>query len=413
LKPLLPYPLFPFTLIVIVLCTLFNARQVQAQSGIELENVGATVQFGEQIIFDATVKSSIPIQSAMITIFDDSQGLRLVQPLSVQPDGHVQFILDTTQTIIRPFSELHWSYQFTFSDGSTSEKGVFSVRYADDRFTWQTLESGSLRVHWYNGDLNFGHEVLDTIQSGLSSVSRLVAVDLAQPIEFYIYANAIDLRGTLTDEDNHWIAGHADPALGVVMVAITPGPEQKIVMEQRIPHELMHVMMARAVGARYQNTPAWLREGTAALAEIYPNPDYDRVLTDAVASGHLIALQDLCASFPADTGQAFLAYAESRSFTNYLHETFGSSGLLKLASSYADGVDCERGAQLALGISLSTLETRWHASALGQTSLLPALQNLTPYLVLLCLVLIVPLLGILTTRRKKGSQNESKADVRK
>ena len=189
------------------------------------------------------------------------------------------------------------------------------------------------------------------------------------------------------------------------MVVIEPGPEQTILMEQRIPHELMHVMLFRAVGAGYRNIPAWLSEGTATLVELYPNADYDRVLADAAQGNRLIPLSNLCGSFPADTGQAFLAYAESRSFTNYLHETYGSSGLLKLATSYADGVECRRGLELAFGVSLSSLENRWRAAKLGETPILPALQNLAPYLVLLCIVIGIPFISIMITMRKKGSQN--------
>jgi hypothetical protein len=250
---------------------------------------------------------------------------------------------------------------------------------------------------------------MDTVQAGLVSVSRLVAVDLAQPIEFYIYANSDDLRATLGENASQWIAGHADPALGVVMVIIEPGAEQNILMEQRIPHELMHVMLYRSVGAGYRNIPAWLSEGTATLAEIYPNADYDRVLLDAAENNGLIPLSSLCGPFPADTGQAFLAYAESRSFTNYLHQTYGSTGLLKLASSYADGVDCARGPELAFDVSLSNLENRWRAARLGQTPILPALQNLTPYLVLLCIVLGIPFISIMITMRGKGNRNGSDA----
>jgi hypothetical protein len=146
---------------------------------------------------------------------------------------------------------------------------------------------------------------------------------------------------------------------------------------------------------------------------MYPNPDYDRVLADAAASNDLIPIADLCASFPADTGQAFLAYAESRSFTNYLHETFGSSGLLRLASLYADGIDCKSGIEQAFGTSLSLLEARWHSAAFGKNSILPALQNMIPYLVLLFLVLIVPFIGILTTGRKKGNAHEPETYVGK
>ncbi|HSB65147.1 MAG TPA: hypothetical protein VLD65_01130, partial [Anaerolineales bacterium] len=111
-------------------------------------------------------------------------------------------------------------------------------------------------------------------------------------------------------------------------------------------------------------------------------------------------------SFPADGGQAFLAYAESRSFTNYLYHTYGSTGLLSLIASYASGVDCERGPERAFGSPLSNLEMSWRSSVLGQNTVLPALQSLSPYLVLLCLILIVPFIAILMTLRKKGSPNE-------
>jgi hypothetical protein len=398
-------------LAIIFLSTLFSAHSTQAQSGIELDNVGATVDFGEQITFVAVIKSSVSIQNASILIFDEAQGTSYKEPLDIQSDGRTEFHFNTKQNVLRPFTNLKWNYQFTLSDGSTTQSESYSVRYVDNRFQWQTLESGNLRVNWYGGDSNFGQAALNTVQSGLGSVSNLIAVDLAQPIEFFIYANADDLRATLSSSSQDWIAGHADPALGVVMVVIEPGAGQNITMEQRIPHELMHVMLYRAVGAGYYHIPAWLNEGTATLAEMYPNADYDRVLKDAAASNDLIPLNTLCASFPADMGQAFLAYAESRSFTSYLHQTYGSSGLLKLATSYADGVDCDRGTELAFGLPLPSLEAKWRSSILGQNAWLPALQNMTPYLVLLCVVLIFPFIGIVGTLRKKGKRNEPETFV--
>jgi len=392
---------------------LFNARHAYAQSGIELENVGATVRFGEQITFVATIKAPVPIQSVSIVISDESQNNTHVEPLNLGADGHTEFRLDTKQNILRPFTNVKWNYQFTLPDGSVVQSESFFVRYADNRFNWQTLERGNLRVNWYNGDASFAQAALDAAQAGLGSISRSMTLDLAQPVEIFIYANADDLRGTLVLGGEDWVAGHADPALGVVMVAIEPGAEQGITMEQRIPHELMHVILYRSIGAGYKNIPAWLREGTATLAEIYPNVDYDRALADAAINNDLIPLKDLCVSFPSDTGQAFLAYAESRSFTNYLHDTYGSTGLLKLVSSYADGVDCEQGAERAFGVSLSALELNWRSSVLGQNAFLSMLQNISPYLVLLCLVLIIPLIGIVSALRKKGNPHESGTNVRR
>lgn len=387
--------------VVMALSILFNARQARAQSGIELENVGAAHRFGEQITFLARIKASTPIQNVSIIIFDESQAITHVEPLAMQADGSTEFRFDTSQNRLRPFSQIKWSYQFTLPDGSTVQSESFSMRYADDRFDWQSLESDGVRVNWYDSDTDFGQAAVSTARSGLDSVGRLMAVDLVQPVDIFIYANLEDLQGTLDPHGENWVAGHANPALGVAMVVIEPGAEQNIIMEQRIPHELMHVMMYRAVGAGYINIPLWLREGTATLAEIYPNVDYDRVLADALAGNGLIPLTSLCASFPVDTGRAFLAYAESRSFVNYLHENYGSSGLLNLAASYADGVDCERGTELAFGVSLSNLEANWRSSVLGQNALLPALQNIAPYLVLLCLVLIIPLISVLSYRSQK------------
>jgi hypothetical protein len=277
---------------------------------------------------------------------------------------------------------------------------------AGDPFNWQTLEAGPLKVHWYQGDVSFGQAALDTSQAGLESIARLIPPNLEEPVEIFIYANVDDLQGALVSTNESWIAGHADPALGVVMVAIEPGAEQRITMEQRIPHELMHIMLYRSVGLGYNNIPAWLREGMAILAEMYPNADYDRVLAQAATNNDLIPLKDLCISFPSDAGQAFLAYAESRSFTDYLYDAYGSTGIQNLVRSYADGVDCEHGTERAFGVSLSGLEADWRSSVLGQNAFLSVLQNISPYLVLLCLVLIIPLIGIVSTMRKRGGPNE-------
>jgi hypothetical protein len=384
---------------------LFNARQAQAQGGVELVNVGATVQYGESITFLAEINASIQIQQASIILLDEAQGLTQVQPLTVTPDGRAEYRFDTRQNLLRPFSTVRWYYEITLADGIAFQSDEYSVRYEDNRFHWQALEAGTVKIHWYNGDANFGTSAMNAAQAGLVSISRILPLDLTQPIDIFLYANESDLQATLTPSGEAWVAGHADPALGVVTTVIAPGAEQTIFMERLIPHELMHVMLYRSVGAGYNNIPAWLSEGTATLAEISPNPDYDRTLTDAGNKNGLIPLKDLCASFSARVDEAFLAYAESRSFTDYLLNTYGSSGLMTLASTYADGVDCERGTERAFGMSLSQLELNWRASLVGQSPLSLTLSDKAPYLVLLCLVLFVPFIAILSTSRKKGDSH--------
>jgi hypothetical protein len=119
----------------------------------------------------------------------------------------------------------------------------------------------------------------------------------------------------------------------------------------------------------------------------------------ASRNNSLIPFQDLCASFPADSGSAFLAYAQS--FVAYLRDSFGSPGLTRLMAAYGDGFSCELGATQALGIPLSQLDLRWRETVLGQNMFGAALRNLLPFLTLMLLVLIAPLWGALDLLRQR------------
>jgi hypothetical protein len=379
-----------------------HPADAQSPTVVALENVLALVSFGDRITFVATVKSPSSVRDASILILDESRGITDIEPLTVQADGRTEFQYDARQNNLRPFGKVSWSYRFTLPDGSTTTSEVYSTQYGDNRFDWQTLESDMLRVHWYGSSAEFGQALLNTARAGLESVGRLIPVHPEQPVDFYIYESLGDLRGTLVSGSQEWIAGHADPSLGIIMVAIEPGPSQETTMQQRIPHELMHILLYRALGDGYALLPTWLSEGTAGLAEMISNTSYDSALTSAVSRSDWIPLGSLCGSFPDDTDRAFLAYAESRSFVSYVYQTYGSSGLFRLASVYANGVSCEDGPALAFGVPLSSLEENWQASMAGQKTLPPTLQNITPYLVLLCLMLLIPLTGIAGTMWKKG-----------
>lgn len=391
---------------VMAVAALVGAGQAEAvalsaptrQGGIVLENVGAVYRFGEQIIFSATVRTSSPLQSASIVIFDEGYGVTRVQPLAVAADGVTQFIFDARQNALQPFALLRWHYEFVLTGGEFLQSETFSLRYDDNRFAWQKVEANGLRVFWYAGDSTFAQSALNAALAGVRAINEVFPVDLSPPLDIFIYPSQNDLAFLGAET---WTAGHANPSLGVVLVAVEPGLEQSLHMERRIPHELMHVLLYRHIGAGYDNLPAWLREGLATLVEINPSAEYDRVLLEARTRNALIPLLDLCASFPTQPDSAFLAYAEARSFTVYLRNTYGSSKLLELARAYADGVACERGVEVAYGASLAQLELRWRESALGENVWATALRNMLPYLILCGMVLGIPLLIGFNAMRKK------------
>jgi len=332
-----------------------------------------------------------------------------VETLQVAEDGSVSFTYDASQNVFPPFSWIVFWFQATLTDDQTYTSAPITFPYNDNRFPWRDTSRANVTVHWYAGDDSFGATALDAAGAGMLAMQEFVPISLSESIHIYIYTNISDLQNTLSLGGEEWTGGHANPELGVVLVAIAPGSSQAIEMETKIPHELTHVMMYRALGDKYARQPAWLLEGIASMIELYPNADYQNALQQAIQNDLLLSFDDLCASFPADAGNAFLAYAQSQSFVTYIRDTYGTSGLARLTDSYGDGFDCELGATNALGTPLSQLDSRWRENVLGQNVTGVAARNLSPFALLMALVLIVPLWGaidMLRKRRKRGNRSE-------
>ena len=153
------------------------------------------------------------------------------------------------------------------------------------------------------------------------------------------------MQDALPNAEQNWIAGHADPDQGVILVALPPGAERHLEMERQIPHELMHIALNYTDAHAYSNLPAWFNEGLASLAELYPNPEYQALIESAYDSGELFPLASLCQTFPNESQDALLAYAQSASFTKFLYDQYGNPGFNRLIAAFASGMNCERGVE--------------------------------------------------------------------
>ncbi len=373
----------------------------RAQTAVVIENVSVTYLYGQEITFSARIAASVPVQAAYLIFQAEGDPIARVAPLTLANDGTVAHTHRIAEGLLRPFAMVAFWFRLELSGGEVYTSPTYNFKYDDNRPPWQILEDDQIRLHWYTGDTPFGQAAFDTAHRGLQSVADLIPVSLNRPIDIYIYPTAADVQQTLGLGGESWVAGHADPHLGVVLVSIAPGEVQSIEMERQIPHELAHILLYQYTGSAYANLPTWLIEGLATQAELYPNADYNYILSVASQNGTLIPLANLCGPFPADVSGAMLAYAQSGSFVGYLRQTYGASGLRALLDAYADGLDCERGALRALGLPLSQLDLRWRQAVLGEDVASVAWQNLAPYFILLALMLVIPLwrVGI---RREKG-----------
>ena len=286
-------------IIVMTVLLLGLPQQARAQSGIEVTDIGVYDDFGQHVTFQARIRSAVPIASASLVFSDNFDEIPRRFPVEVGDDGIVTYRYDVVQNVLRPFVTITFWFDITLLDGQTVRSPNYRVQYMDDRFVWQQRSDGLVRVHWYEGDDAFGDALLDVARRSLNGINALIPTPTNTPVDVYVYASATDLQSTLFLSGEEWQGGHANPKLGVVMVAVTPGSAQSIEMETLIPHELAHVMLYRNVGDGYTALPVWLSEGIASLVELYPNPDYDQALKTASQNNSLVPIADLCQLVPA------------------------------------------------------------------------------------------------------------------
>lgn len=386
------------------------ARSVDS---IVIEQPSVDYVFARQLSFRGILRVEQPVRD--VTIFWQQNGDDRTQQgrASINSDV-ITYKHDLTRNPLRPFASVTYWFGATFENGDLATSETFVFQYEDNRFTWQSLDTNRFHLHWVAGDLVFAQQALDSATAGWQKASALLPLDTfpEEKIDIYIYPSSKDLQEALQLVGYVWVGGHADPALGVMLISLPPGAGQQQEMERQIPHELMHILLYRYVNenlSAYQNLPVWLNEGLASINELNPSSDYVSVLLQSGEQGQLLPMISLCRRFPTDTSTVIRAYAQSAAFTRYLQQQFGATALQSLIKRYADGLECERGAESALGLTLSQIEQRWLEETFkiqppGST----ALSQHTPTLILVLLVVGLPVLfALLNLRTQKPVVNRS------
>lgn len=382
-------PLFLLTTVLLIL----TAVDAQAQP-VDMIETQVTYAFGGQMTFWARV--SLPAKPEEALVFYRSKGdSRTMSGILSVIGDEVSFVHDLTRSPLRAFAEIEYWFGFRFSEDENFVSPTYSFLYDDNRFQWQQIQSNSITINWYDGDLAFGQMAMDTAQASLERAKTWFDFPEPDQLRFYLYASAPEMQSTLRLGSMSMIGGHTSPDLKVMIVSLPEGPDQTMETERQIPHEIIHVLLYEKLGEGSLNLPTWLTEGLASKNEFYPNPDYHVILADAVEREMLLPMTSLCNGFPLDAASYFLAYSQAESFTGYLYDQFGKSGIESLMEQYANGVDCERGAELALGIPLAELDEQWREEQLGisPSMLIPLDHPLLPWLVLAGLILAVPVVA--------------------
>lgn len=370
----------------VLLAALISPKDASAQ---QIQDNQVSYTFAGQITFQVQIKSESPIEEVLVFMRNVGETNTYIGNAIINQEEAI-YTHDLNKEPLRAFSEVEYWYAVKTQDNNLQNSEVYTFFYEDNRFEWQILEDNLFRVHWYDGNIKFAQSVLDAAQAGLDKAMSLLDLAIPDQMDIYVYASGMEMQSTLRLAGLDWIAGHADPDLNVMVVSLAPGPDQRLETDRQIPHELMHILISKTLQAGYDNIPLWFKEGLASINELRSNPDYYIILNSAIEKNSLIPITELCDNFPTDASGIYLAYAEADSFTRFLHQQFGSPGLLALLNNYSTGMDCERGPELALNETLQQLESDWMADISGKTVTESAVDNLLPWAFLLFIVLGVP-----------------------
>jgi len=393
----------PFLLIAAAIVLLPTLSTARADGLVEVVDQSVEYSFGDEITFRIEYESEQPIES--ITLSIHSPGLpTFVGAVSMPGDGSGNFVYAVSERPLPAFASISYDYRFTLTNGEIVESPNYDFTYLDNRYNWQELIEEPFKIYWYEGEITLAEEVLDAAQYGKTkTLETLEQPPDSQPIVIFIYSSAEELQSSLTTIGQTWVSGYADPARGSVVVALPPAVDQPLEIQRLIPHEIAHILLYRFMGAEFSYLPAWLNEGFASQMEIYSLPENKLILERAYEGRDLIPFLHLCQALPADPELARLAYAQSDALVEYIQQEYGLPGLQSLIYAYDQGVSCERGVEMAFGISLQDLELGWQRDTYAQ-------GTLKLYIYLLAGLLLFLILGLGGFIVFKTRQNQDEGD---
>lgn len=370
-----------------------RAQSARAEAGVSVDDLNITHVFGKEITIQANLQSELEIDTVQIIIEAQDGTIVAADSLQVGSDGSLQYRLDLVERPVRAFSTLAIWFEIGLASGDSFATKPAQFLYEDNRFDWQGFQNREFSIAWYQPTPTLGQTIYNTALEGLDRIHSQVTVPDPEDISIYAYSNVVDMQETLmfSGGSSFWIAGHAASDLGVIVVSIPPGPEQTLEIKRQIPHELVHILLYRKMGAGYPNLPRWLNEGLASTAELFPNPDYQILLDKAYERDALIPLSDLCASFPMDAASFQLSYAEAYAFTNYLLDTYGKDKIDGLVQAYTRGLSCNQGIQEVFQVPLSRLESDWRQAMFNENQILNKWLANLPLVLVFGVVFIAPL----------------------
>lgn len=337
-------------------------------------NIYHEIDFGESLIFHFCWHNMPEVESASILIeietFNEPLEGTAPAPTNANTGDliNLNHELNLAQTLIPPFSNINYEWTLNFKSGESKVFPQRSFEYSDNRVEWQQIGDEAVRVHSTEEHQPIAEIALNVINQSLPKIEEIIPASTTttaegSTIDVYLYPDNQTFQSALRLTGLDWVAGKAAPEIGVIMIPITSGADAtaaKADLEQRLPHELSHMLLYRAAGDGYGNLPSWFDEGVATSFEAIPNPNYAFSIANVTDASQLIPFSELCVNLPTQPPEmALRGYAQSQALIGYIQTKYGTQAIQKTIAAAAAGAHCDDAIIQGVGKSTDVLAREW------------------------------------------------------
>ncbi len=354
------------SLMVIGLLTIFLllAPLVTAQTAVTTVSNRATIEFPDRITFSASFKSDAQIERTVLEYGVEQQTCgnvvaKAFPDIKSSQNVSASWTWEMKQAGSQPpGSTIWWRWRVTDANGHETVTEQKTAVWLDDQHHWQTIDGGSINLHWYDSGQAFGRELHDSAVKSLDDLEQSTGVTADEPIDLYIYASAQDMRDAILYEPG-WTGGLAYADHNIVIIGIAP--DQIDWGKRTQAHELTHVLVGHLTFSCLSDIPTWLQEGLAVYGEGGPEPASRKQLDTAITDNQLMAVRTLSGNFSEDPGKADLSYSESYSVVNFLIDRYGQEKMIALLRALRDGATVDDALKSIYGFDIEGFEDAWRA----------------------------------------------------
>ncbi len=223
---------------------------------------------------------------------------------------------------------------------------------------WWTESGVYANVHGGPADRVVTRRLAQHAATAVPRIAARMGVPAGARIEVYVAPDAASFSRSQPGAPPDWADGTAWPTSGLIFLkspTFRPGTAETL--ETVLDHELVHVLLGSAFGAR--PVPRWLQEGLAQFYAGEIGPQLADQLSDGMFGGGLMGFRQLASGFPADAVRARMAYAESADLVSWIAATHGEAALRTMISALAHGESLDNATRLATGLGVDALDSAW------------------------------------------------------